>query len=102
MANRNPARFLVPLALVVALVGVVVVVQASRPDNDDTAQTTSTVKSRPRRGVRRPARRSYVVKAGDNLTVIAERTGVTVDVIQRLNPDLDAQALRVGQRLRLR
>lgn len=96
-------RFLAPLALVVALVGVVVVVQASRPDSTDSARTAGTVETTPRRGARRQVKRkTYVVKAGDNLTVIAERTGVPVDAIQRLNPDLDATALRVGQRLRLR
>ncbi|HEY4278757.1 MAG TPA: LysM domain-containing protein [Conexibacter sp.] len=46
-------------------------------------------------------RRVYVVKSGDNLTAISQRTGVPVERIQSLNPGLDASALTVGQRLRL-
>jgi len=101
MGNRNPVRFLAPLALVAAAVAVIVVVQAAGKDSSP-QQTTATVKRTHQRPARRQARkRVYVVKAGDNLSVIAERTGVPLETIQSLNPDLDAQALRVGQRLRL-
>lgn len=92
---------LAPLALVVVLIGVVIVVQASRPDSNGSG-TSATVETNARRAARRPPRRrSYVVKAGDSLSVISERTGVPVERIAQLNPDLDAQTLRVGQRLRL-
>jgi LysM repeat protein len=102
MANRNPVRFLAPLALVAAVAAVLVVVQASSSDTADPTQTTATVKRAHERPARRQAKKKvYVVKAGDNLSVIAERTGVPLETIQSLNPDLDAQALRVGQRLRL-
>jgi len=45
--------------------------------------------------------RSYVVKSGDSLSAISARTGVSVDALQRLNPDADPQALHVGERLKL-
>lgn len=104
MGPVTPARLLAPLALVVAFVAVIAVVMASRPavsDSESSAPATTT--TTPARGrERRPARRrAYTVRAGDTLTVIAERTGVSVERIEELNPNLDAQALRVGQRLRL-
>ena len=46
--------------------------------------------------------RTVVVRAGDTLEAIAERTGTTVEVLARLNPGLDPELLRVGQRVRVR
>jgi LysM repeat protein len=43
-----------------------------------------------------------VVKPGDSFGSIAERTGVPIERLEELNPDVDPQALVVGQRLRLR
>ncbi len=100
--RRSPARFLAPLALVAALGAVVLVVAAggSGPSGDSPGTTPA-----PKTGqrARRPAQpRFYVVRPGDILSVIAERTGVTVARIEELNPDVDPQALGTGQRLRLR
>jgi len=102
MGNRNPVRFLAPLALIAAFAAVIVVVQSAGTGSSDSTPTTATVRRADDRPARRRARRRvYVVKAGDNLSVIAERTGVSLETLEQLNPDLDAQALRVGQRLRL-
>ena len=46
--------------------------------------------------------KSYTVKEGDTLSAIAMKTGVSVEEIQQLNPDIDVQALQPGERLRLR
>lgn len=46
--------------------------------------------------------RTYTVKAGDTLGMIAEQTGVSLSELQELNPDLDPQSLTVGDRIRLR
>lgn len=103
MAARNPARLLAPLALVAAVVAVLVVVSASSTDSSNTSdappvtQRTSTQRSRPARA--KP--RVYVVKAGDTLSAVAERTGVSLETIEQLNPDVDPQALQTGQRLTL-
>lgn len=95
-------RFLAPLALIAAFAAVVIVVQSASTGSSGSAQTTTTVRRADDRPARRRARRRvYVVKAGDNLSLIAERTGVPLATLEQLNPDLDAQALRVGQRLRL-
>jgi LysM repeat protein len=47
-------------------------------------------------------RRRYTVKAGDTPSSIAEKTGVPLEEILRLNPDLDPQTLSPGQRIKLR
>ena len=44
----------------------------------------------------------YVVKTGDTLGSIAEKTGVPVEKLQELNPELDPQALVSGQKIKLR
>jgi LysM repeat protein len=42
------------------------------------------------------------VRAGDNLALIAERTGISLEELRALNPTLDPQGLVTGQRIRLR
>jgi LysM repeat protein len=44
----------------------------------------------------------YVVKPGDALTTISDRTGIPVDRLTELNPSVDPLALRPGARIRLR
>ena len=101
MADRNPARTAAPLALLAAAVAVVIVVQAS--GSGSPSSVPSATRPATTRTVRqaRPAPRSYVVKAGDTLTVIADKTHVQLETIQRLNPDVDPNALQTGQRLKL-
>lgn len=95
-------RFIAPIALIAAVVGIFAVVQISQRQTSETARTTATVAARDRRQARRRAKpKTYVVKAGDNLTIIAERTSVPLETIQELNPTVNAQSLSVGQKLRL-
>jgi LysM repeat protein len=102
MADRNPARLAAPLALLAAAVAVVVVIQASRSNApSNTPSATRTTVTQPARHARQAAPRAYVVKPGDTLTVIAEKTGVSLDDIQQLNPDIDPNALQTGERLKL-
>jgi LysM domain len=44
----------------------------------------------------------WVVQSGQTLDLIAERTGVSTQTIEQLNPDADPGRLVVGQRVRLR
>lgn len=48
------------------------------------------------------ASKVYVVRRGDTLGAISNRTGVARATLERLNPSLDPMVLRPGQRLRLR
>jgi LysM repeat protein len=112
MAGRSPVRFLAPLALVASAVALVLVVSSS-PDAERPAPQGSTVRDgagatatpsagRGRERPRRRVRRMYTVKPGDTPSGIAEKTGVPLEEILTLNPELDPQTLAPGTRLRLR
>jgi teichoic acid transport system ATP-binding protein len=95
---------LAPLALIACALAVILVVSSSRSDgggSDDSTtsaeQRTTTTATTPRK-----QRASYTVKTGDTLGAIAEKTGLTVERLQELNPELDPQALVSGQKIKLR
>ena len=113
------ARLLAPSALLLAVLAFAVVIVSSGVFASDEApgprQATSgeqperSDRPAPRSGRERPASRdrasgaaTYTVKTGDTLASIAERTGVSVERLQELNPNLDPQALATGQKLKLR
>jgi LysM repeat protein len=110
MASRSPARFLAPLALLAVGAALFVVVTESLKLGDEReAGPNQATDSRPtsspngdREEPRRKGPRRYTVKPGDTPSSIAEETGVPLDEILRLNPDLDPQSLSPGQRIRLR
>jgi LysM repeat protein len=101
---RSPARLFAPLALVACAIAILVIVNGSSDSDGSkpskTATTTSTTTTTPKQGAKKPRRR-YVVKPGDVLSQISIKTGVPLDTLQRLNPGVDAQSLRVGQKLKL-
>ncbi|HEV2874185.1 MAG TPA: LysM domain-containing protein [Thermoleophilaceae bacterium] len=98
------------MALVVAL-GAVAYIVSNTMGNDDgggNGNATRTAEPRPRQDGRRqqqrrrPQRTFYRVRLNDTLGLIAEQTGVPVEQLEALNPELDPQNLIVGQRIRLR
>ena len=106
----RPVHLLAPLALIAVAVAVVTVIANSDVtggDDDNGGQATTTQASdtetttTPNRQGRR-LRRNYIVKPGDSFGSIAEKTGVSLDQLEQLNPDVDPQALVVGQRIKLR
>jgi LysM repeat protein len=102
---RSPLRFLAPLALVVVAIAVVVVVGSSSTGDDDKAdgsRTTTADRNARTDTTPRRIRANYTVQTGDTLGAIAEKTGVSVERLQELNPELDPQALVSGQRIKLR
>jgi LysM repeat protein len=103
--RRSTARLLAPLALVLAAVAVLLVIQASKGSDggskDSAAKTTST-EQQPTETTKQRVRPSYTVKLNDNLGLIAEKTGVSVARLEELNPELDPQNLIVGQKIKLR
>jgi LysM repeat protein len=96
------------VALLLALVAVGYVVTSSTRSNDGDGGDGGNRTAEPRqrqdgRQQRRPPQRTfYRVRLNDTLGLIAEQTGVPVERIEELNPDLDPQNLIVGQRIRLR
>jgi len=106
--RRSPYRLLAPLALVLVAGAVAVVIASSDvadgDDNESTVTTTeqTTTQRTNTTGRGRRLRRNYVVKPGDSFGSIAEKTGVSVEQLGLLNPEVDPQALVVGQRIKLR
>ncbi len=97
-------RVFAVLALVAALGLVVVVVATSSGGSDGGGSSTSQAESsRPtKRGSAAISRGVWIVRAGDTLGKISEATGIDVDQLLQLNPDVDPQALLEGQRIALR
>jgi LysM repeat protein len=106
--RRSPYRLLAPLALVLVAGAVAVVIANSDiADGDDSGSTVTTTEQTTTErtnttGRGRRLRRNYVVKPGDSFGSIAEKTGVSVEQLGLLNPEVDPQALVVGQRIKLR
>ena len=105
--NRSFARLAAPIALVAVAIAFLLVVAGSSTDGDDgeraaeTSERTSTEETTERRPAPRRAA-TYTVKTGDTLGAIAEKTGLDVETLQELNPELDPQALVSGQKIKLR
>jgi LysM repeat protein len=113
MAHHSPARWLAPSALVAAALTLVVVLATSTGSEQESASSsppaeeTTTTQRRPETTPARTSTReagtpeTYTVQSGDILSTIAEKTGVPVERLRELNPDLDANSMTVGQELRL-
>ena len=111
--NRSSARLLAPIALVVFAIALLIVLTTAGGSDKSSDRSGPTraeqrdlrlKKGRERARTRAPARTAsvYVVKTGDTLGSIAEKTGVAVEKLQELNPTLDPQALVSGQRIKLK
>ena len=105
--RRSPARLLAPLALLLAVAAVLIVVQSSgrlrRLERRHRAKNGHDgADHAPSRQRQRPVRATYTVKLNDTLGGISAKTGVPVDRLQTLNPELDPQNLIVGQKIKLR
>jgi LysM repeat protein len=104
----NPARLLAPAALVVCAVFFFAVILSNgsgddKKDKQASATTGKRSSKKPRKTKSRtPARSTYTVKIGDNLPAIARKTGLSVEKIQELNPQLDPYGLQGGQKIKLR
>ena len=101
---RRPARIFAPLSLVACAIAVLMIVNRNNPHDGGSktsappAQTSTVTK---RKQAAKKQRTRYIVKQGDVLSEIAVKTGVPLDTIIRLNPNVDAQSLHAGQKLKL-
>jgi LysM repeat protein len=100
------ARVLAPLALIVTLLVVVFVISSSLGGDDSGSGSgrsgKPTAPKSQSSGGGDEAPDEYVVKSGDSLSTISEDTGISIERIQKLNPDVDPQALIEGQTLKLK
>jgi Tfp pilus assembly protein FimV len=111
--RQSSLRALAPASLVVFAIVLLIVVIASLTGNDDSSSTQpervtiteppkrDRARERARRERRLAARGIYVVRAGDNLFTIANKTGVPIETLRELNPTADPQGLITGQHIRL-
>jgi len=104
-ARRLVVRALAVLAVVAAAVALLMVVTSSL-ESDGAEQSPE---QRPQQGQQRdrdrdrdPQADTYVVQPNETLTGIAEQVGIPVERLQRLNPEIDPQALPSGAVLKLR
>lgn len=106
--NWGVTRFLAPLALIAVLVAVFVVVNGSL--GEEGSSTAGDVEATTGvngggdgvegDGAENP--KTYTVESGDVLSSIAEQFGVSVDRLERLNPDVDPQTLNAGVEIKIR
>lgn len=102
------ARLLAPLALIAVAVALGAVVLGSGVTGDDGGSPgasdlpAATERTTTADRLQRPRPASYTIKANDTLSAIAEQTGVPVERLQELNPELDPQGLVAGQKIKLR
>ena len=98
------SRILAPLALLAVLIAVYAIVQQNTGDDSKAEQDTKAkIKSEGKKdgkGAENP--RKYTVQEGDTLSGIAAKFDVSVKRLERLNPDIDPQALGAGQELTIR
>lgn len=116
MRRSRSGRWLAPLALVIVAIAVYAIVQSGSSNGGSdgsgsgpgpgTTSTTSTSGRRkgttPPKQAKPAAPATYTVQQGDTLVGIAAKTGVPLDRLEALNPGLDASAMHIGQRIRLR
>jgi LysM repeat protein len=101
-----PARIFAVLALIGAVLIVIVVLSSASSDDNGgggDGRTNQTAKQQQQQQDRPQTKaKTYVVQSGDTLTSIAHRTGVPVQEILALNPEVDPQILIAGETLKLR
>ncbi len=105
----SPARLLAPIALIAFVLALFLVIASSDTSDDsdaggdrgaDQTQQISTIGAT--EGEPRVSGTFYTVKTGDTLAAIADSVGLTLTRLQELNPNIDAQQLVSGQKIRIR
>src|SRR5215211_5043636 len=105
-ARRSPLRFLAPVALVAFGIALLMIVSSSdngdgnnQPSASERAKDRDLGTTTKKKGKRRKSAngslptRSYTVQRGDTLGSISEKTGIPVEKLQELNPQIDPQQL---------
>lgn len=107
MDRNRVARYAAPAAFLAAVTIGVVVIRAGfehgkhRGGNPPATVTTKTTTTR-KHGHGKTHRRMYTIQSGDTLASISVKTGTSVVQLEHLNPGIDPQALRVGQKIRVK
>ena len=113
MKQRGTARWLAPLAFLVAVTVAVLLVRSGlhqgKQANGTTAGTTLTQtthrhahKHAKKKKAHRAGGSYYTVQSGDTFSSIAVKLGTTSAQLEQLNPTIDPSALHVGERIRVK
>ena len=96
-------RILAPLALIACGIALALLISSALPSGDGRGGDEAERKDR-KEHVEKPEVTSdtYVVQPGDTLTGVADKSGVSLARLERLNPDIDPQTLNAGQVINLR
>ena len=108
--RSSPARLLAPISLVAFVFALFLVVASSDTSDDSgnggesggsqqTEQISTVDETETEPHV---SGRFYTVQTGDTLAAIAEEVGLSLARLQELNPNIDAQQLISGQKIRIR
>lgn len=100
--NSYLARLLAVVGLLGAIVVLIVAINGATGSDDDESKGNKQTQNRPAKNKPKTNKKNYEVESGDTLESIASKTGIPVERIERLNPNLDPQALQVGQKIKLR
>jgi LysM repeat protein len=104
MVRRSRGRYLAPIALAAAITGTYLVVHNGLTHKSSTTRTHVSGRPTTTHHGKLTHARFYVVKPGDTLSNISQKTGVSIETLQALNRKLrlDPNSLQTAQRLRLR
>jgi LysM repeat protein len=107
--HRSPLRIVAPVAVVVFGIAALLVVANSGSSGGGSQGATKLEQqdlgAQQKAAARRRrllAKGTYTVRRNDTFGSISEKTGVPVDRLQELNPDVDPQSLHAGEKIKLR
>ena len=105
--TAGPARYLAPAAFLAALTIAVLLVNAGlRAGKTRTTTTPGPVKSVSTTvattAAKSAPKRFYTVQTGDTFGSISAKVGISIAQLEALNPGVSSNALRVGQKLRVK
>ena len=105
-ARRGVAHYAAPVAFLAGVTIAVLLVHSALSGHNGSGTVTrptttarSTVAATTGRAT---GKKVYVVQTGDTFGTIAAKVGISIERLQALNPGVSSNALRVGQKLRIR
>src|SRR5919106_6288121 len=102
-SQSNPIARMVAMAALAAAFILVITMIATSGGSDDGGGTVTTPNEERSKAAREALREGeYEVERGDTLVSISDKTGVPVEVLTQLNPDIDPRILPEGTRIKLR
>ena len=101
--QSSNARLAAILGLIAALIVLIAIVISSLGGGGSEGQARNPAGQHSAAPQKQSQRKIYVVKPGDCcLSQIADKTGIDLETLEKVNPHLDPQAIHSGDRVKLR